>query len=67
MHKIIYYCKSLKKTGKPIVVYDCDTKKTRYTNKFNLTNCTVKMEFNNSKGKAKRRGATTVLDVKKRW
>jgi len=25
------------------------------------------MEFNNSKGKAKRRGATTVLEVRKRW
>ena len=65
MHKIIYYCKTFKHTGKPIVVYDCDTKKTYTTNKFNLTNCTVSMRFNNSKGLAKRRGATTVLEVRK--
>ncbi len=65
MHKIIYYCKTFKHTGKPIVVYDCDTKKTYTTDRFNLTNCTVSMRFNNSKGLAKRRGATTVLEVRK--
>lgn len=65
MHKIIYYCKALKSTGKPIIVYDCDTGKERYTDKVQLTNCSINMNFKNSKGKAKRRGATTVLEVRK--
>ena len=66
MHKIIYYCKTFKHTGKPIVVYDCDTHKSYTTRKFNLTGCKINMEFNNSTGKAKRRGATTVLEVWKK-
>ena len=63
MHKRLYYCKALKHTGKPIVVYDCDTGKTTNTNNINITNCTIKMDFNNEKSNEKSRGATTILEV----
>jgi len=63
VHKKIYYCKSLKHTGKPIVVYDCVTGKSRNTNKIDIVNCHVKMSYNNSTGSIKRSGATTILEV----
>jgi len=63
MRKRLYYCKALKHTGKPIVVYDCETGKEKTTDKVEYTNCHMKMEFNNSTGSIKRRGATTILEV----
>jgi len=64
MHKMIYYCKEYKKTGKPIVVYDCDTKRTYNTNSYKITgDMKVSMVFNNSPTAIRRRGATTVLEV----
>lgn len=59
----IYYCKSLKKTGKPIVVkfdtMEYNVKQIRFND------VDIKMKFNNARGKAKRSGATTVLEVYK--
>lgn len=60
---IVYYCKALKKTGKPIIIRNISTGKERTTNSFSLKNVTIKMVFNNSTGSIKRRGATTVLEV----
>jgi len=58
---IIYYCKSLKDTGKPIIVNM--GKRTINTDEVVLNNVNIIMKFNNSKGAAKRSGATTVLEV----
>jgi len=58
----IYYCKSLKKTGKPIVVENINTKKTRTTGMIQGYGH-WKVEYNNAKGKSKRSGATTTLLV----
>ena len=64
MHKMIYYCKEYKHTGKPIVVYNCDTKRSYTTDKFNVTgDMRIKMVFNESIPSIKREGATTVLEV----
>lgn len=60
--KQIYYCKSLKKTGKPIVVLDLDTGKEKTVSKIQ-GNGRWKVEFKNAIGKAKRSGATTMLVV----
>jgi len=67
--KTLHYCKADKKTGKPIVITS-PTGKTRNTNMWSMTvydrdgkPMRLRMEFNNSKGKAKRQGATTVLEV----
>lgn len=57
----IYYCKSLKKTGKPIVVESCGDELT--TNDVILVNISGRIKFNNSNGKGKRRGATTCLET----
>ena len=67
----IHYCKALKKTGKPIVLtykngtvlYTNRWVRTYYDHEGNEWRFIIK--FNNSKGKAKRSGATTVLQVKK--
>ena len=61
--KIIYYCKSLKKTGKPIIVKDLDTKEEYTTDSIILRNVDIEMSYKNSTGKAKASGATTVLKV----
>lgn len=61
--KRIYYCKSRKKTGKPIVVQDMETGKETYRKRIKLNNVNIEMKFGNSRGKAKSRGSTTVLEV----
>ena len=62
MNQSIHYCKSLKKTGKPIIVIDRDTGKEINTDKIEGYGH-WKVEFNNASGKAKRNGATTMLVV----
>lgn len=59
----LWYCKADKKSGKPIIVQDVEKGTTRNTNKIVYKNVTIKMEFNNSKGKAKSSGATTILEI----
>lgn len=59
--KRIYYCKALKKTGKPIVVVD-DKGKSTTTNLIEGYGH-YRVAFNNATGKAKASGATTILEV----
>ena len=54
----ICYCKSLKKTGKPIIVTDMDTKKETHTDKIKGYG-----HWRVTYSKATRRGATTILEV----
>ena len=61
----IYYCKALKRTGKPIVVTDKKTGRSRHTNRVRMCNVNIEIMFNNSTGRARKRGATTVLRVVK--
>ena len=60
---IVWYKKTLKKTGKPIVVKNMITGKLRTTSKINFKGCDVRMAFNNTIDEAKVCGATTVLEV----
>ena len=58
----IYYCKSKKKTGKPLVISNGTEEIT--THKVRLCGIgSAEMEFNNAEKVAKRRGATTTLRV----
>lgn len=59
----LWYCKADKKTGKPIIVQDLEKGVTYNTNKIDLKNVNIRMAFNNSVGKAKSSGATTILEV----
>lgn len=59
----IHYCKALKKTGKPIIVKDMDSGKETNRKSIRLNNVNIVMRFENAKGKEKKRGATTVLEV----
>jgi len=64
--KVIYrlwYCKADKASGKPIIIQDVQAGTTRNTNKIDLKNVNIRMQFNNSIGKAKSSGATTILEV----
>lgn len=64
--KVIYrlwYCKADKASGKPIIIQDVQAGTTRNTNKVDLKNVNIRMQFNNSIGKAKSSGATTILEV----
>lgn len=60
----LYYCKSRKKTGDPIVL-EYENGERVFYNTFCRDYGRVKlsMKFNNAKGKAKKSGATTVLEV----
>ena len=60
---IVWYKKTLKKTGKPIVVKNMITGKLRTTSKINFKGCDIRMAFNNTIDEAKVCGATTVLEV----
>lgn len=62
---ILWYKKTLKKTGKPIIVQQGRGKNLKefQVSSFNLKNCDVEMSFNNSVGNPKNAGATTVLMV----
>lgn len=61
----LWYCKADKKTGKPIIVQDLENGKTYNTDHVDLKNVNIRMSFNNSIGKAKASGATTILEVYK--
>lgn len=67
----IHYCKSLKKTGKPIIITNKINKNTKsvghWKRKFELKDGSIielDMKFSNSTGKAKKQGANTILNVK---
>ena len=59
----LWYCKADKKSGKPIIVQDVEKGTIKNTNKIVYKNVTVRMVFNNSTGKAKASGATTILEI----
>lgn len=59
----LWYKKTLKKTGKPLMVQDLLHGITYSTDKFEFVDCDIKMSFNNSVGESKACGATTVLEV----
>jgi hypothetical protein len=61
----LWYCKAEKKNGKPIIVQDLENKKTYMTDHIDLKGVNIRMAFNNSSGKAKSSGATTILEVYK--
>ena len=61
--KRLWYCKADKHTGKPIIVQDLIKGTIRKTNKVNLKNVNIRMQFNNAVSKAKASGATTILEV----
>lgn len=61
----LWYCKAEKKNGKPIIVQDLENGKTYMTDNVDLKNVNIRMKFNNSSGKAKASGATTILEVYK--
>ena len=60
---LVWYKKTLKHTGKPIMVKNVLTGELYSTDKFNMNNCEIRMSFNNSIGESKACGATTVLEV----
>ena len=60
---IVWYKKTLKKTGKPIVVKNMITGKLKTTSKIGFKGCDIRMAFNNTIDEAKVCGATTVLEV----
>lgn len=62
----IYYCKGLKKTGKPIIVKLMKSGKEKNVKSINMKNVDIRMSFNNSPPAIKRRGATTILEVYKK-
>lgn len=62
----VYYCKSKKKTGKPIIIDDGDSVKYVKEIYIKCNHCghyVGEVKYNNSNGKAKRSGATTVLEL----
>jgi len=59
---VIYYCRGLKDTGKPIIVH-MDGKEPTNTDFIEMRNVNIKMRFNNAHAVAKASGATTVLEV----
>jgi hypothetical protein len=67
----LHYCKADKSSGKPLNVTDMVTKKVKKTAHWKmvvldpktLEPIVLKCDFNNSTGKAKRSGATAVLQI----
>lgn len=59
----LWYCKADKASGKPIIIQDLEKGTTENTNKIDMKNVNIRMEFNNSQGKAKSSGATTILEI----
>jgi len=59
----IWYKKTLKRTGKPLMVQDVLTGNIVNVEKFDMVNCDISISFNNSIGEAKACGATTILEV----
>ena len=64
---ILYYCKSLKNEGKPIIVKNLDTNSDYATDEVYLENVDIRMKYNNVPKDDKDRGVTTVLEIFKRW
>jgi hypothetical protein len=62
---VLWYKKTLKKTGKPIIVQQGKGKNLKefQVASFKLNKCRIEMSFNNSVGKPKAAGASTVLYV----
>ncbi len=61
----LWYCKADKASGKPIIIQDLIKGTTKNTNKIDMKNVNIRMSFNNSQGKSKASGATTILEVYK--
>jgi len=70
----LWYCKSMKHTGKPIMVRNFKNGKSNVTNtnKWSMVvydkdgnKMLLNMEFNNTTGKPKAQGATSMLEVLK--
>lgn len=67
----LHYCKSDKKTGKPLIVTDMINKKRKNTAHWKMTvldpktlePIVLRCDFMNSTGKAKQQGATSVLQI----
>jgi hypothetical protein len=62
---VLWYKKTLKKSGRPIMVQQGKGKNLKeYTvDKISVDNCRIEMAFENSVGKPKAAGASTVLYV----
>jgi hypothetical protein len=63
---VLYYCKSLKSEGKPIIVKNMETNTDYATDEVYLENVNIRMKFQNVSADDKDRGVTTVLEVYKR-
>lgn len=59
----LWYCKADKKTGKPIIIQDLEKGTIKNTDHIDMKNVNIRMAFNNSQGKAKSSGATTILEI----
>ena len=59
----LYYCKSRKKTGDPIVVEYPDGSVSFHDQFCTEGKFRLSMKFNNAKGRAKKSGATTLLEI----
>jgi hypothetical protein len=60
---IVWYKKTLKSTGKPLVIKDMITGQLKLSDRFEMKNIDVRMVFENTRDEAKVCGATTVLEV----
>ena len=60
---IVWYKKTLKKTGRPIVLKNMVTGEITYHEELNFEGCDARMKFNNTIDEAKVCGATTVLEI----
>lgn len=61
----LWYCKADKKSGKPIIIQDLEKGTIKNTDNIEFKNVTIRMKFNNSIGKSKASGATTILEIYK--
>lgn len=59
----IWYKKTLKQTGEPLMVQDLWTGTTINTSQFVMKGCDISISFNNAVGESKACGATTILEV----
>ena len=60
----LWYCKADKHTGKPIIVQDLKKGITYNTDNIKFNNVNIRMNFNNANKEAKRKGATTILEIR---
>ena len=69
--KTVHYCKADKKTGKPVIITDMVADTRTNVRKWSMLvkdyntgkPIRIEVEFNNSFGKAKKQGATTILKI----